>query len=75
MKQRNNRGARTIPDITEGKLLCCNWPSTTTCCLSQHNILWEEQHGFRQSRSCETQLVITIPRILLKVYTEMNKLI
>ena len=28
--------------------------------LSKHNILCDQQHGFRQSRSCETQLVITI---------------
>ena len=34
MKQRNNRGTRTVPygtpDVTAVKLLC--WPSTTTCC-------------------------------------------
>ena len=28
--------------------------------LSKHNILCDQQHGFRQSRSCETQLIITI---------------
>ena len=28
--------------------------------LSKHNILCDQLHGFRQSRSCETQLIITI---------------
>ena len=28
--------------------------------LSQHNILCDEQHGFRHGRSCETQLLLTI---------------
>ena len=28
--------------------------------LSKHNILCDQQHGFWQSRSCETQLIITI---------------
>ena len=28
--------------------------------LSRYNILTEEQHGFRQFRSCETQLIATI---------------
>ena len=28
--------------------------------LSQHNILCDEQHGFRHGRSCETQLLFTI---------------
>ena len=28
--------------------------------LSKHNILCDQQHGFQQSRSCETQLIITI---------------
>ena len=28
--------------------------------LSKHNILCDQQHGFRQSRSCETKLIITI---------------
>lgn len=28
--------------------------------LSKHNILCDQQHGFQQSRSYETQLIITI---------------
>ena len=28
--------------------------------LSKYNILTEEQHGFRQGRSCETQLIATV---------------
>ena len=28
--------------------------------LTKHNILTEEQHGFRQCRSCETQLIATV---------------
>ena len=28
--------------------------------LSKHNILCDQQHGFQQSRSCETQLILTI---------------
>ena len=28
--------------------------------LSKHNILCDQQHGFWQSRSCETQLILTI---------------
>jgi len=28
--------------------------------LSQHNILCDEQHGFRHGRSCETQLILAI---------------
>ena len=28
--------------------------------LKQHNILCDQQHGFRSGRSCETQLIITI---------------
>ena len=28
--------------------------------LSAHNILCDEQHGFRHARSCETQLLLTI---------------
>ena len=28
--------------------------------LSKHNILCDQQHGFRQSRSCKTQLIIII---------------
>jgi len=28
--------------------------------LNQHNILCDQQHGFRNGRSCETQLIITV---------------
>ena len=28
--------------------------------LEDHNIICDEQHGFRSGRSCETQLLITI---------------
>ena len=28
--------------------------------LTHHNILCNQQHGFRQSRSCETQLILTV---------------
>ena len=28
--------------------------------LKKYNILTEEQHGFRQNRSCETQLIATV---------------
>ena len=28
--------------------------------LTKHNILTEEQHGFRQCRSCETQIIATV---------------
>ena len=28
--------------------------------LTKYNILTEEQHGFRQFRSCETQLIATV---------------
>lgn len=31
--------------------------------FDQHNILCDEQHGFRARRSCETQLVITLDQI------------
>ena len=32
--------------------------------LSKHNILCDLQHGFQQSRSCETQLIITINDVI-----------
>ena len=28
--------------------------------LSHHRILCDQQHGFRQSRSCESQLILTV---------------
>ena len=31
-----------------------------SCNLDQHNILSDMQHGFRKSRSCESQLILTI---------------
>ena len=47
MKQRNNRGARTIPcgtpDVTAVKLLC--WPSTTTCCTLLETKLFIQVNG------------------------------
>jgi hypothetical protein len=31
--------------------------------LETHNILADFQHGFREKRSCETQLIITVEEI------------
>ena len=31
--------------------------------FDQHNILCDNQHGFRKKRSCETQLIVTIQDI------------
>ena len=32
--------------------------------LKKHNILTEEQHGFQQNRSCETQLIATVKDLI-----------
>ena len=40
--------------------------SNLTAHLNKHNILYDLQHGFRQKRSCEIQLVEDLGRQLIQ---------
>jgi hypothetical protein len=43
--------------------------------FSKHNILYELQHGFREKRSCETQLIELVDEISksFQIFSQVNK--
>ena len=69
-KRRQVRPCKLSPDITHMCFVLKNIvASNLTKHLANSNILFELQHGFREKRSCETQLVMLVDEIAKNMQT------